>query len=137
MGSWTKRADGAFTITWEDYQATHKDFKGTWTTPRPDIEGHSRDLMGRRSLMVYDKGTALAIEGRGLVIERAPRAHRLMLDKSGAGHYVLEFLDDAGEWVAMGWGLSEESAKDLLATSAKRDGRGNWAVTFKEQAGWG
>lgn len=137
MPKLTKRKDGKLTLTWAEYQAIHRDFKGTWTTTIDATGKSARDNLGRRTCMTYENGTCLVLEGKGLVIEGAPRAHRLMLDKSNEGHYVVEFMDDDGDWIPMGWGLSEGAARELLAVSAKRNDKGNWTITYKEKAGEG
>ena len=67
-GSAIKKEDGKFYISWEDYKKVHKDYKGTWDTPDCYPE-----YMGKRTLMVYDNGTCLVIEGVSLVIENAPK----------------------------------------------------------------
>ena len=136
MSMATKRADGVFTIDWESYRKTHRDHASIWTTIRADIPGECRDLWGRRTLMAYDEGTCLLIEGRGLVIEGAPRAHRLMLDPKYKERdvYILEFLNDAGEWEGLGYGLSPQAAQELAKHNlSPRTGRG-WTITYIEEA---
>lgn len=44
------------TITKEEYYKIHKDFRGVWS--REDYP----DYIGKRTMLDYDKGTALLIE---------------------------------------------------------------------------
>jgi hypothetical protein len=103
----TKRADGVFTISWDEYRKTHTDFRGIWTR---DDEPEHADLVGRRTLMCYDQGTCLGIEGRGLVIEGAPAAMRILRD---GPIYRLERMDpEAYTWDVVGKGLTLFGAKE-------------------------
>ncbi len=136
MPKLTKRADGKDAITWDEYRATHKDFKDVWTSNWG--EPGQRDLLGRRTCLTYEHGTALAIEGRSLVIVGAPRAHRLMLDQDRSGFYVLEHLDDEGEWVQMGFNITPDAAGELVKVQSMGDvSKRNWRITYKEKAGEG
>lgn len=58
-------------ITQEEYNAVPEAYKGVWTTERWDITGW-REMRGRyigkRTLMVYDNGVRLLVEGMGLEI---------------------------------------------------------------------
>ena len=53
-------------ITQEEYDAKHSDFKGTWTTERDDWPNWNevRDqYVGKRTMLGYDNGSCLLIEG--------------------------------------------------------------------------
>lgn len=62
-----KMEDGNWHISSKDYTKTHRDYKGKWTNPSWP------EAIGKRSLMVYDNGTCLVVEGFGLVIDKSPR----------------------------------------------------------------
>lgn len=53
-------------ITLTEYNALHADFKGIWETERYDLaDWHEvrEQYMGKRTMMAYDNGTVLLIEG--------------------------------------------------------------------------
>lgn len=52
------------TITETQYNAKHQDFRGIWSSD--DI--HGTNYNGKRTMMHYDKGTCLLIEGVGFKI---------------------------------------------------------------------
>lgn len=132
MSGATKRADGVFTISWGEYQATHKDFAGIWTTERPDITD-GRDLLGRRTLLVYDQGTCLAIEGRGLHIEGAPAALRVVRDERGEWRVERYTAADGHEWrrrTHPSGPFARRSEATIFARSLVREGMGE--LTYVE-----
>lgn len=138
MGSWTKRADGVFAITWADYKATHKDFKGIMDVERPDLpdQESARDNMGRRSLMVYDQGTCLAIEGRGLVIEGAPPALRVVRDEEGEWQVEKADAKDGYEWRRQKWQRSTKVDREEAVMFARSMARGYMGeLTYVEAEG--
>lgn len=56
-------------MTLSEYLAVPEDYRGVWTTERwdiPDWETRRKSHMGKRTLMVYDKGTCLLVEGLSL-----------------------------------------------------------------------
>ena len=58
-------------ITLSEYLAVPEDYRGIWTTERwdiPDWETRRKSYMGKRTLMVYDRGTCLLVEGLSLEI---------------------------------------------------------------------
>lgn len=58
-------------ITLSEYNSTPKDYRGIWTVERrdlPDWAEMREKYMGKRTLMVYDNGTKLLVEGLGLEI---------------------------------------------------------------------
>jgi len=58
-------------ITLSEYNSIPKDYRGIWTTERwdlPDWEKMRTTHMGKRTMMVYDKGTCLLVEGLGFEI---------------------------------------------------------------------
>lgn len=58
-------------ITLSEYLAVPENYRGVWTTERwdiPDWENLRKSHMGKRTLMVYDKGTCLLVEGLSLEI---------------------------------------------------------------------
>lgn len=53
-------------ITLSEYNSTPKDFRGIWTVERWDLPNWTEmreKYMGKRTMMVYDKGTCLLVEG--------------------------------------------------------------------------
>lgn len=58
-------------MTLSEYLAVPENYRGVWTTERwdiPDWENLRKNHMGKRTLMVYDKGTCLLVEGLSLEI---------------------------------------------------------------------
>ena len=58
-------------ITLSEYNSIPKDYRGIWTVERwdlPDWEKMRTKHMGKRTMMVYDKGTCLLVEGLGFEI---------------------------------------------------------------------
>ena len=58
-------------MTQSEYLAVPENYRGVWTTERwdiPDWENLRKKYMGKRTLMVYDKGTCLLVEGLSLEI---------------------------------------------------------------------
>lgn len=58
-------------MTLSEYLAVPENYRGVWTTERwdiPDWENLRKNLMGKRTLMVYDRGTCLLVEGLSLEI---------------------------------------------------------------------
>ena len=58
-------------MTLSEYLAVHENYRGVWTTERwdiPDWENLRKSHMGKRTLMVYDRGTCLLVEGLSLEI---------------------------------------------------------------------
>lgn len=54
------------TITLTEYNALHKDFRGIWNTERWDLPNWAEmreSHMGKRTMLHYDNGTCLLIEG--------------------------------------------------------------------------
>ena len=54
-----------------EYLTVPENYRGVWTTERwdiPDWENLRKNHMGKRTLMVYDKGTCLLVEGLSLEI---------------------------------------------------------------------
>jgi hypothetical protein len=57
------------TITESQYYSKHRDYRGVWSTDRSDIPGwKAEDFMGKRTMLHYDNGTCLIIEGQTLTI---------------------------------------------------------------------
>lgn len=53
-------------ITLEEYLAIHEDYRGIWDTERwdiPDWAEMREQYMGKRTMLAYDNGTRLLIEG--------------------------------------------------------------------------
>ena len=58
-------------MTLSEYLAVPENYRGVWTTERwdiPDWVNLRKKHMGKRTLMVYDKGTCLLVEGLSLEI---------------------------------------------------------------------
>ena len=58
-------------MTQSEYLAGPENYRGVRTTERwdiPDWENLRKKYMGKRTLMVYDKGTCLLVEGLSLEI---------------------------------------------------------------------
>lgn len=58
-------------ITLSEYNAIPEDYRGIWTVERwdlPDWEELRKKHIGKRTMMVYDKGTCLLVEGMGFEI---------------------------------------------------------------------
>lgn len=59
-------------MTQSEYLAVPENYRGVWTTTErwdiPDWENLRKKYMGKRTLMVYDKGTCLLVEGLSLEI---------------------------------------------------------------------
>lgn len=58
-------------ITLQEYLSLPEDYRGIWTTERWDIPGWEEmrgQHMGKRTMMVYDNGTCLLVEGIGFEI---------------------------------------------------------------------
>lgn len=58
-------------MTLSEYLAVPENYRGVWTTERwdiPDWENLRKSHMGKRTLMVNDKGTCLLVEGLSLEI---------------------------------------------------------------------
>ena len=58
-------------MTLSEYLAVPENYRGIWTTERwdiPDWENLRKSHMGKRTLMVYDRGTCLLVEGLSLEI---------------------------------------------------------------------
>ena len=58
-------------MTQSEYLAVPENYRGVWTTERwdiPDWENLRKKHMGKRTLMVYDRGTCLLVEGLSLEI---------------------------------------------------------------------
>lgn len=55
-------------ITLSEYNSIPKDYRGIWTVERWDLPNWAEireKHMGKRTMMVYDKGTCLLVEGLG------------------------------------------------------------------------
>ena len=85
-------------MTLSEYLAVPEDYRGVWTTERwdiPDWETRRKSHMGKRTLMVYDRGTCLLVEGLSLEIvddsawkkpeEIKKEIHRIFSNVSYAG----------------------------------------------------
>ena len=58
-------------ITLSEYNAIPEDYRGIWTVERwdlPDWAELRKKHIGKRTMMVYDKGTRLLVEGMGFEI---------------------------------------------------------------------
>ncbi len=58
-------------ITLSEYNAIPEDYRGIWTVERWDIPNWAemrKKHMGKRTMMVYDNGTCLLVEGMGFEI---------------------------------------------------------------------
>ena len=58
-------------ITLSEYNSILEDYRGIWTVERPDLPDWAEIRerhMGKRTMMVYDKGTCLLVEGFGFEI---------------------------------------------------------------------
>ena len=54
-------------ITLSEYNSIPKDYRGIWTVERWDLPNWAEireKHMGKRTMMVYDKGTCLLVEGK-------------------------------------------------------------------------
>lgn len=79
-----------------EYDATHSDFKGVWTTERDDQPNWERDrhlYMGKRTIMSGDGSCSLCIEGLSLKIYEDAEYRRYLLH--GGGHGAVVFLPRA------------------------------------------
>jgi len=57
---------GLPTITLSEYEAIHPDFRGVWDTERDDLldwPNMRGKYIGKRTMLDYDNGTVLLIEG--------------------------------------------------------------------------
>lgn len=62
-------------ITLQEYLSLPEGYRGIWTTERWDIPGWEeirKQYMGKRTMMVYDNGTCLLVEGTGFEITDDP-----------------------------------------------------------------
>lgn len=58
-------------VTLQEYLSIPEDYRGIWTTERPDMAGWEEirgQYMGKRTMMVYENGTCLLVEGIGFEI---------------------------------------------------------------------
>ena len=58
-------------ITLQEYLSLPEDYRGIWTTERWDIPGWENireQYMCKRTMLVYDNGTCLLVEGMGFEI---------------------------------------------------------------------
>lgn len=58
-------------VTLSEYNSIPKDYRGIWTVERWDLPNWAEireKHMGKRTMMVYDKGTCLLVEGLGFEI---------------------------------------------------------------------
>lgn len=81
-------------ISERDYNAIHTDFRGTWDTEREDWPNWPEvrhQYMGKRTMLHYDNGTCLLIEG--MHFEIVPDCDMCaMYGKPGMIH-------NAGQWI--------------------------------------
>lgn len=58
-------------IALQEYLSLPEDYRGIWTTERWDIPGWEKireQYMDKRTILVYDKGTCLLVEGMGFEV---------------------------------------------------------------------
>ncbi len=86
-------------ITLSDYNSIPTDFRGVWTTERWDIPNWAEirgKHMGKRTLLTYDKGTCLLVEGMGLEIVDDSSWKKPDEVKKEIGSHYLKFYTERG-----------------------------------------
>lgn len=86
-------------ITLSEYNSIPEDYRGIWTVERPDLpdwaEVRERH-MGKRTMMVYDKGTCLLVEGIGFEIVDDSAWKKPDEVKKEIGDRYLKFYSEQG-----------------------------------------
>ena len=86
-------------ITLSEYNSIPEDYRGIWTVERrdlPDWAEMREKHMGKRTLVVYDNGTKLLVEGLGLeIVDDSSWKKPDEVRKEISGHY-LEFHGGQG-----------------------------------------
>lgn len=86
-------------ITLSGYNSIPEDYRGIWTVERwdlPDWAEKREKYMGKRTMMVYDKGTRLLVEGLGFeIVDDSSWKKPDEVRKEIGGHY-LEFYSEQG-----------------------------------------
>lgn len=79
-------------ITLNEYNAIPKDYRGIWTVERwdlPDLAEIREKHMGKRTMMAYDKGTCLLVEGMGFeIVDNSSWKKPEDVKKEIGGHYL-------------------------------------------------
>lgn len=86
-------------ITLSEYNSTPEAYRGIWTTERwdiPDWAEMREKYMGKRTMMVYDNGTCLLVEGQGLEIVDDSSWKKPDEVKQGIDDYYLNFNNEQG-----------------------------------------
>ena len=86
-------------ITLSEYNSTPKDYRGIWTVERwdlPDWAEMREKHMGKRTLMVYDNGTKLLVEGLGFEIVDDSSWKKPDEVRKEIGSHYLKFYTEKG-----------------------------------------
>lgn len=86
-------------ITLSEYNSIPKDFRGIWTVERWDMPNWAEireKYMGKRTMMVYDKGTCLLVEGIGFEIVDDSAWKKPDEVKTEIGGHYLQFYNEQG-----------------------------------------
>lgn len=86
-------------ITLSEYNSIPMDYRGTWTVERWDLPNWAEireKHMGKRTMMVYDKGTCLLVEGLGFeIVDDSTWKKPEEVQKEIGSHY-LKFYNEQG-----------------------------------------
>lgn len=86
-------------ITLSEYNSIPKDYRGIWTVERWDLPNWAEireKHMGKRTMMVYDKGTCLLVEGLGFEIVDDSIWKKADEVKKEIGSHFLKFYCEQG-----------------------------------------
>ena len=86
-------------ITLSEYNAIPEDYRGIWTVERWDLPNWAElreKHMGKRTMMVYDNGICLLVEGLGFEIVDDSSWKKLDDVKREIGHHYLKFYSEQG-----------------------------------------
>lgn len=86
-------------LTLSEYNSIPKDYRGIWTVERWDLPNWAEireKHMGKRTMMVYDKGTCLLVEGLGFEIVDDSIWKKADEVKKEIGSHFLKFYCEQG-----------------------------------------
>ena len=86
-------------LTLSEYNSIPKDYRGIWTVERWDLPNWAEireKHMGKRTMMVYDKGTCLLVEGLGFEIVDDSAWKKADEVKKEIGSHFLKFYCEQG-----------------------------------------
>jgi len=86
-------------VTLSEYNSIPDDYRGIWTVERWDLPNWAEireQYMGKRTMMVYDKGTCLLVEGLGFEIVDDSTWKKPDEVKKEIGSNYLQFYNEQG-----------------------------------------